>query len=832
LRIKFSFNLRNNILSVCNENHLLAIASNLIKLCNDTSFTPPSSPSTTTSNASTRSDLEIQFLLLEINHLLQVLQSASISIIDDMMIHLSIYLRHMHYTVRVLAANVIVSICQISSTYIPYFISNAMLQIRNQIKPLSQFDHFESGTSSSLPSDLSLDDTGMSSHSGIPNPALGTNTVSPNPGNPTNPAVMSVSQRRRSLKDMEKLQRIYCFHGYILVIYGIVQHLPLFSQSLSNSMIQEIMELGIELMSNDITTITNTAQKNILCSFIRAGSLLLSAMCTIGYKKIHSFIPTVIQLCYNMIQSFEKSSITPPSTVNSSSSSPVPFSTNMNSNEELLYEVMTMETAIIILISLMKYVPEILTNHIPSISSIVQTMESSYSLLKNKYQLYHKAHYRVRILNILLLELYTLIPNGFYPNSNSMIYVETLKIIRDHVSNSLECTTGKLSPLCEDYLIQSLESTKENNALYWLTPLQFPFVSYECSQENDVSRIYQLEYYVNILSRKENESFLSIIYNPPTPSSSLHKNNDNACAMFPTAESSYWTSHHEQLSCLSMELPHELKLNDGKLLKASEDSYRLIGNAYQSACIETRTADVAIQLLAITFSHQSSEFQDKAIQLFTQALQQILSNSGSGSTSNGGGGGSSGSGGRLSLTGGAKGMSLFTSTVNEEEKKRKEKKNAIVVKNIVLAIHAIVNHFPVHSGQYYDIDYAWRQSLVDTLYSLLNYSSSSSGQALTGSTTASQYATFTGINPLNALAATDSVIRLIAAQTLSQFADKWKGSTIISHVSSRIRTNIIMTFEKKVIDMNDYNGYVAMLGYLWVHAPYLSEVQSLVQTVS
>eukprot|EP01039_Chlorochromonas_danica_P004522 gene4522-4960_t len=224
-----------------------------------------------------------------------------------------------------------------------------------------------------------------------------------------------------------------------------------------------------------------------------------------------------------------------------------------------------------------------------------------------------------------------------------------------------------------------------------------------------------------------------------------------------------------------------------------------------SAMMDRRTLDVAIHLLARSFPFQSNDYQDKAVQLLAQATSQLYSSS---STSS-----------RLST----KSLSLFTS---DEERRKKEKRQQIVLVNTLVTLKAIVQHYPVHEGEFFDLAYAWRQSLVDLLYSLLAQTLPASALIPAASSVAS--AAILSSSSLSTSSGATFALHLEVAQTLACFAMKWKGSTVATTVAGRIRSLLLSRYGKKRPTMTmtmtggsgssqtaDNAGYLLALGGLW-----------------
>ena len=111
--------------------------------------------------------------------------------------------------------------------------------------------------------------------------------------------------------------------------------------------------------------------------------------------------------------------------------------------------------------------------------------------------------------------------------------------------------------------------------------------------------------------------------------------------------------------------------------------------------VDARTVNASISLLAATFGFQTLEYQEKAMQLFTQAIAPILkpTTAGASSTSS---------------------LGMFSS---DEEKRKKEKKIFAMAKVVMASLSAIVCSLPWIPGE--PLVTVWGQVLVERLFELL-----------------------------------------------------------------------------------------------------------------
>jgi hypothetical protein len=244
----------------------------------------------------------------------------------------------------------------------------------------------------------------------------------------------------------------------------------------------------------------------------------------------------------------------------------------------------------------------------------------------------------------------------------------------------------------------------------------------------------RLETHATALQKKENEAFLSVFATPPQSASVL------------------------------------------SLANAVEPAPDSTSTLAPCANLDARTVDAAILLLGATFSHQSVEYQDKAVQLCAQAVVQFAK-----------------------AGGGKSAMAIFSS-VSEEEKRKKDKMNYTTLRNVLATLSAVIRAYPVQPADAEDLP--WRQAIVTILYDMLAHSS--------------------------------YTIRSASAASLALFSNKVRAARVVESVSSKIRSLMLSSLEKKVIDANsalDNAGYLVALSTLWGSAAGLPDVESLITTV-
>eukprot|EP01031_Cornospumella_fuschlensis_P045978 gene45978-56269_t len=350
-----------------------------------------------------------------------------------------------------------------------------------QAQQLLLFDGSSVGALSLEPSDF-FDD---SNHNG----STGNNSPPPPPA--------ATPSRRNSLnKDGEKMQRMYFFHGHALLVALLVKHSSQVVNGVPCALLQDIFDLAVELMGVDSSNVPSNS-KHIVCSIIRAGALILSSYLTLGYAKCLVNIEKALDACMRiasvggaatggLVGSFSSGNL---STKEGGQSSPV----QQKADDSVLYEVMTVEAALVAFVSLLSNCKDVLTMNERFLVRIVDTLEVCFRNMKSKYQPTFRNHFRFRTFHCILLECFSLLPAGVYPNTSQQIYIEALRVFRDSISLGYECSCGLFSG-------QSLVNPSASlDALPTLGSGSVP---------NEKLLVYKLESHVNILQKKESEAFL------------------------------------------------------------------------------------------------------------------------------------------------------------------------------------------------------------------------------------------------------------------------------------------------------------------------------------
>ena len=633
------------------------------------------------SNADVKSEHELQLALGELGNVVTALGEAAVSIVDDVRNTASTHLRNASFGVRAAAAYLLASLATVIPAVAAAYLRDALTNASAQVKLLTTYDGTESTTDKDGGEGLFLESPSLSVPSG--------------------------GSKRKSPKETERLQRMFCFHGHTLVISIFLKNEKWLPTGLPKQLVMDVFDFGLELLKQDVM-VAPPSTRHVICSVIRAGSLIVSSCLNMGYEMCRSRILPLLTYCHNLL-----------AVTNNPPPAPAPttqvINVNGNINNDLLYELMSVEAALVCLSTLLWFCPEALIYDENCLVNIVDGLENAFRAVKGKYQPKFRGHFRFRALHVILLESFAWLPPGSFPNSCQQLFVEALRVFRDSISAAHESTCLSEFVNEEFAILNAAGLSKPPLTASTEVPL------------TETLMMLKLESNSVALQKKESEAFLASF-----------------------TKDIRWSDFHRA------------PLQPSMWAEPSPPC----------AHIESRTVDASIALLAATFGHQTNEYQEKAMQLFSQAVAQFLKSGNS--------------------------LGIFSS---EEERKRKEKKGYITVKNVISALSAIVRSFPFHSGMSLDLDLIWVQSVADRMFEILSYPN------------------------------TD--IKSAAANALGIFCSKIYGSSLMENMSSKIASSIRAAMERKGNNenMSDCLGYLLALSSLMEHSKNMPDIQSSLSSV-
>lgn len=652
-----------------------------------------------------RSEHELQFAFNEIMHLIQIVGESAGTVADDIHMAITVHLRHSNFNVRSSAAYVLLSLAIVVPSLAARFVSNSMTNAQSQVKFLTTYD----------PSEFS-----------------GNAIVSSYDESQQND---SNSSKRRNPKENERVQRMYCFHGHTLVISILVLNEKTIFSGFPKTLIDELFQFGLDLLQQDIL-LSPSQLRHITCSLVRAGSLIISSCLNLGYN-VNKFKFYGLLTCCDII--IKKTLISV-----------------INNEDDLLYELMSVEAALVCLSTVLCLCPDALLYEKNCTAIIVDNLEIAYRAIKGKYQPKFRTNFRFRTLHVILLECYAWLPSSYYLPVCQQMFVEALRVFRDCISSSQTCTClNNILPPDYDVIINYTTLKLLNPALNSTSS----YFSYNPDIPiNEQAFQLKLEQFTSTLQKKENEAFLGIF------------GKDN---YFLTANSD---TNEEELT--------------SSIFNQRENWYQPVIPSLQ---IDSRTINSSIMIIASAFNHQTYEIKVKAVQLFSHAITSSLANVSSLSSSS----------------------SLFSS---DDDKRKKEKKSYVTLKNVITVLTYIIRVLPISFNTLPDIvpqsfnsslandsveeagesgvltavndGLSWFQVIVDRLIDVLGYAASHEIRSA-------------------AAFALDQILAKISCE------DKLFLIALIEGLFIKIQNVMMVNFDKKNENMGDYSGYVLAISGLW-----------------
>lgn len=412
-----------------------------------------------------------------------------------------------------------------------------------------------------------------------------------------------------------RMANMYHFHGLALLISTLLKvrghamsHDPNFitnhslhfqqSQTASQGtypthLVLAVFTFGLDLLREDPSS-CQISQRSTLCSLVRAGGLITSSCMNAGYKVVKPMVLGLLIACDMLFKATQacpmagegaslalsaKSATT--DSIGSDDPPATASTTTFESDDTLLFELMTVEAALVAISSLLWLCPEALLEEDHCLGLVISGLELAFKALKTKYQPKYKSHFRFRTLHAILLECFAWLPSGSFPNCCQPIFVEALRVFRDCVAGGTGCT------LIQQYILPDQ---------IMLHPASYPLSNPDgppTANDGPMQCMLRLERYAVCLQKKECEASLACFGRGGMRGGG-------------SVDDAHYPSNY-----LQPPDPADFE------------------QAYPSPPlpvveVDTRTVNAAIQALSATFIHQSPEYQAKAIILCSQAVEQFI----------------------------------------------------------------------------------------------------------------------------------------------------------------------------------------------------------------
>ena len=197
-------------------------------------------------------NVELQFTMSELSHLIYILSESAISLVEEVEVSALTFLRNSDFNIRTCAVYLLLSVASATPIIAARFFRDALSNAKGQAKMLASFDGIAGSEGSKV-----------------------------------------AGSRSQTGKFNEIQQRMYLFHGQVLLISLFMKNLNELPTGLPGDAIIDAMEFGLSLMANNVTSVP-LAVRPIACSVMRAGSLIVSSALSIGYTTVHTRIPSLL----------------------------------------------------------------------------------------------------------------------------------------------------------------------------------------------------------------------------------------------------------------------------------------------------------------------------------------------------------------------------------------------------------------------------------------------------------------------------------------------------------------------------------------------------------
>lgn len=351
---------------------------------------------------------ELQFSLGELSHVLSCLREAMISVVEATHASVTLHLRHPTFAVRSAAAHVLAISAMCTPVYAAAFLRTALINADTQAKQLIAYEEVED----------------------VPNV--------------------------RNVRDQERLQRMFFFHGHTLALSILLKNDSKLSARVPKQLVMECMDFGLSLLQQDCLN-SSLSVRHIRCSLVRAGSLIVSSCLCTSHDIVRLRLKEMLRCCITLFK--------------------LTYAPVLN-DDMMMYELMSVEAAAVCLASLLWRNPEIFIQDMETLPLVIDCLEIALRALKGKYQKF-KSNFRYRTLHIVLLECFSWLPPGSCSNMQPL-FVEGLIVVRDSISIGLECSC----------LIRKTERYEkiENSFIFVLLDLCY----------SSTSRLYVLLFFTNL----------------------------------------------------------------------------------------------------------------------------------------------------------------------------------------------------------------------------------------------------------------------------------------------------------------------------------------------
>jgi len=277
--------------------------------------------------------------------------------------------------------------------------------------------------------------------------------------------------RRKASKDTEKQQRLFLLHGQVLVVSVFMKNLNELPTGLPAELLVDALEFGLSLLAHDVMGVS-ASLRPIATSVMRAGSLIVSSALSVGFEEVKDRIPSILSTVKFLLTVID---------------CPTP-------SADAMPELMAIESTLIILSALLWFCPESLRIDEMCLGVVVDSLEKIFKAIKATYQSRFRGEYRFQIIHTMLLECFSWLPVGSYPNSSSALYTESMRVFKSSIEAGYE--TSWLSHLAyDDHALLRPTTLERKGSSFTTTPSSFELL------------LFDIDSFCNVLGKGEAEAW-------------------------------------------------------------------------------------------------------------------------------------------------------------------------------------------------------------------------------------------------------------------------------------------------------------------------------------
>jgi hypothetical protein len=221
-------------------------------------------------NVEIKTENEIQLALGELGHLISVLGEASVAVLDEAHSTCNLLLRNSNLSVRMAAASVLSNLAVVIPNIAAGILRDSLASSHSQSAHIAKSEGIDVEVLDTL-----SDVTHVSQS-------------------------IATGSRRKSVKETERLQRLYFFHGQTLVISCILKNEKKISTGIPLTLVEETLDFGIDLLRQFQRC--PLANRHVLCSLVRAGGHVIASCMAVGYSAVSPRLENLVGCCCDLLQ--------------------------------------------------------------------------------------------------------------------------------------------------------------------------------------------------------------------------------------------------------------------------------------------------------------------------------------------------------------------------------------------------------------------------------------------------------------------------------------------------------------------------------------------------